>query len=185
MKKILSLLLVLVMGLSLCACGDVKTENTTSTDTASSNSSSKEEEKRYVAYEFDGRINDALTVEEVVLMPQNRNDWKMCAWKMKVRNTSEEDLKMNESSMRIWYQYLDDNGDKLFENYVTGGYSSTIKAGEAEWIEETGRPGSWTNEDVEKMATIKIYAYTTTLRGSPEHEFSEPIIINIKDHFEW
>ncbi len=186
MKKILSLLLAATITFGLCACGNVKTGNTTSNDTALSNSNSKEEEKRYVAYEFDGKTNDALTVEEVVLMPpENSSDLKMCGWRIKVRNTSGKDLKMKESSMEIWYQYLDDNGDKLYVGNVSGGYTSTVKVGEAEWIEGTRIPASWTNEDIEKMAKIKIYAYATTLHGSPDHEFSEPIIVNIKDYIEW
>ena len=193
MKKIISLFLALVLCLSLCACGsgdtDTVVQNTTdeqSTQQSTETSIGQEDSGKYVAYTYDGEEVDLFTVEEVVLMPESYSNGTIALnWKMKVRNTSGEDLLMKESSMRVWYRYLDENGDTLFSNYSSAGYSNTIKAGKAEWIDCSGTPAGWDNADIENVAYIEIYGYTNTLHGSPDYEFTNYITIDISEFFDW
>ena len=177
MKKVLSLILIGAMILCLSSCGR-ETNNTT-------NSAEKKDE-RYVAYKSDKKTNDLVTVEEVVLIPKYYSDDDYCCgWKMKVRNTSGKDLLMKESAIRVWYSYLDENGDKMHNGYGSEGYHETIKNGEAVWIDETGILSGWTKEDTDTMKTIKIYGYGIELHGSPDYEFEEPIMIDIHDFVEF
>ena len=153
-------------------------------DVADNGTSSTVEEKA-PAYEFDGVTKDLLTIETVEVEPYSLyhlNNAQFFSWKMKVRNTSGNDLTMNKSSMRIWYRYLDENEDTLWSNYLTGGYSSTVKNGRAEWIEESSFPYGWGKKEFDEVVFLEIYGYTTTLHGSPDYEFENPILINVKEY---
>ena len=193
MKKVTSLFLALVMCLSLCACGktpEPPVQNTPVVITPSIEEGSlydDTESSQYTAFVYEGDPVDALTVEEVVLMPEYVpfDGSVYLKWKMKVRNTSGADIPMKESSMRVWYRYLDKNEDTMFSLYDTAGYSSTIKDGRAEWIEITEQPAEWTNKEVLNVAYIEIYAYTISLHGAPDFEFSEPVLIDVRDYFDW
>lgn len=192
MKKNITLLLIAIMCLSLCACG-VESENNTTEATIpqditanTDNIDIQENDGKYTAYTYDGDAIDLFTIEEVVLMPQSFSDGSIALrWKMKVRNTSGEDLLMKDSSMRVWYRYLDKNGDELWSNYISGGYSNTIKDGDAEWLEVMVTPNGWSNADVASVAFIEIYGYTNTLHGSPDYEFEKYITIDVREFFDW
>lgn len=194
MKKTLSLLLAFIMCLSLCACGK------THESPAQNNpvvmmppieegplTEDDAENSQYTAFIYEGDPVDALTVEEVVLMPEYMpfDGSIYLNWKMKIRNTSGADIPMKESSMRVWYRYLDENEDSLYELYGTAGYSSTVKDGRAEWIDVSGHPAEWTNNDVLDIAYVEIYAYTISLHGSPDYEFTEPVLIDVRECFDW
>ncbi len=187
MKKIFVLLLMLSMIVFLAACGG----NTSSTEpsTVTTDKSEAEEEVddgNYTAYTYDGEPTDLFTVEEVVLKPTAYSDGMVSlGWKMKVRNTSGEDIPMKDASMRVWYRYLDKNEDTLWDNYSTAGYDSTIKNDRAEWIEVTGYPHEWTADDVKSIEYIEIYAYTNTLHGAPDYEFTNPVLIKVSDFVDW
>lgn len=143
-------------------------------------------DSKYLAYTYDGEVNDLITVEEVVLMPQVfSDDYIMLRWKMKVRNTSGEDILMKKASMRVWYRYLDANEDELWNSYLTGGYSSTIKDEQATWIEQQSIPSTWDKNDVMNVAFIEIYGYTNTLSGKPDYEFTDSITIDVREFFDW
>jgi len=115
MKKTLALLLALAMCLSLCACGKKEEAPAMNpvivmpSDVGSlqKNGSGEENNSQFTAYTYDGEPTDLLTVEEVVLMPERfpmpvMNVSMSMNWKMKVRNTSGEDIPMN-SYMCVWY----------------------------------------------------------------------------------
>lgn len=192
MKKLFYLFLVVAMCLPLCACGKSFVESDSDHSIKSASSAATdiidiEDDGRYTAFVYEGDVIDALTVEEVVLTPTyfTSNDSLYLKWMMKIRNTSGKDIPMKESSMRVWYRYLDENMDSLHELYGTAGYSSTVKAGRAEWIVIDGRPAQWTNKDVLDIAYIEIYAYTISLHGVPDYEFTEPVLVDIRDCFDW
>lgn len=191
MKKMIALLLVLIVCLSLTACGSTTASNTQKTaartivpDTSSVNT--QEDDRKYIAYTYNGEATDLFTIEEVDLIPQSFNSGNIAlCWKVKVRNTSGEDLPMKESSMSIWYKYLDENEDELYNLYVSGGYSETIKDGKAIWLEQLATPASWSRTDIENVAFIEIYGYSNTLHGSPDYEFKNSITIDVREFFDW
>lgn len=191
MKKYIALLLAAIMILSFCACGGKTANNTEKIayqDTTANidNIDAQEGEGKYTAYTYDGDATDLFTIEEVVLMPQRYSNGTIALqWKMKVRNTSGEDLLMKESSMRVWFRYLDENEDELRSGHLTEGYSNTIKDGKAVWLEMMGTPSGWTNADVASIAYIEIYGYTNTLNGYPDYEFENYVTINVRDFFDW
>ena len=195
MKKLISIILALALCLSFTACGGSEAdssvqapanEQSPATEQATQPATEAEDTGKYVAYTYDGDPVDMFTVEEVVLMPESYSNGTIALnWKMKVRNTSGADLPMKESSMRIWYRYLDANEDELFSNHSTGGYSNTIKDGKAEWIDCSGTPANWDNSDIESVAFIEIYGYTNTLHGSPDYEFTNYITIDVREFVDW
>lgn len=191
MKKMIAPLLVLIVCLSLTACGSTTASNTQKTaartivpDTSSVNT--QEDDRKYIAYTYNGEATDLFTIEEVDLIPQSFNSGNIAlCWKVKVRNTSGEDLPMKESSMSIWYKYLDENEDELYNLYVSGGYSETIKDGKAIWLEQLATPASWSRADIENVAYIEIYGYSNTLHSSPDYEFKNYITIDVREFFDW
>ena len=192
MKKLIALLLAAVLYLSLAACGgetaNNNTEKTIHQDKIANTDDIDIQENggKYTAYTYDGEATDLFTIEEVVIMPQRYPDGTIALqWKMKVRNTSGEDLLMKESSMSVWYRYLDENEDELWSTYISGGYFSTIKDGKAEWLEEMGTPYGWSNADVASVAFVEIYGYTNTLHGSPDYEFENYVTIDVREFFDW
>lgn len=192
MKKLIALLLAAVLYLSLAACGgetaNNNTEKTIHQDKIANTDDIDIQENggKYTAYTYDGEATDLFTIEEVVIMPQRYSDGTIALqWKMKVRNTSGEDLLMKESSMSVWYRYLDENEDELWSTYISGGYFSTIKDGKAEWLEEMGTPYGWSNADVASVAFVEIYGYTNTLHGSPDYEFENYVTIDVREFFDW
>ena len=194
MKKMISIALILLLCLSLCACSKTPEPPTQNNPVvimppveAGTLIVDDAESTQYTAYVYEGEPVDALTVEEVVLMPEYMpfDDSIYLKWKMKVRNTSSADIPMKESSMRVWYRYLDENEDTLFSLYDTAGYSSTIKDGRAEWMEISEQPSEWTNKDVLNVAYIEIYAYTISLHGSPDCEFTDPVLIDVREFVDW
>ena len=170
------------MVLSLCACGGTSEPEPTPETTPEPLVEIPEETN--VIYTYEGEATDLFTIEEIELEPTTvffADNAEFFIWKMKVRNTSGADLLANESSVRIWYNYLDEKEDVLFGNYETGGYSSTIKDGQAILIDCSGIPGGLNKRQLESIRYIEIYGYTNTLHGSPDYEFTTPIIIDVKE----
>ncbi len=166
------------------------TEATSSEETEPSEATIPEETEAddgiYTAYTYDGDPIDLFTIEEVVLMPESYSNGDIClCWKMKVRNTSGEDIPMKEASMRVWFRYLDENEDSLWDSYLTAGYSSTIKNDRAEWMEMRGIPSGWTADDMKSIEYIEIFGYTNTLHGAPDYEFTNPVLIKVSDYVDW
>lgn len=203
MKLKTLILLTMVVGLVVTGCGgaDSKESETQNSSTDSQTGQSddtevtgnqsnesletynEEESDEYkILYTGESNGSDLLTIEEVdaKTMKIDSLDATFYQWKIKVRNTSGEDLKKNDSSMRIWYAYLDENGDKLYDSYLTGGYSTTVEKDQAEWIESNGYPSSWGKAEMDAVKTIKFYGYTTTLAGVSDHEFKFPISVDIR-----
>ena len=192
MKKAISLLLALVLCLSLCACGNDGNANTQGNSgilpTPNEGNSQDENDGQYTAYLYDGNPTDLLTIEEVVLMPERNSlsaDPSMYLyWKMKVRNTSGEDIPLN-SYLCVWYRYLDENEDTLYSNFLISDSSSSVKNDRAVWVEEYGIPGSWTDKDSESIAYLEIYAYAFGSFSKPQYEFVEPVLIDVREIFDW
>ena len=141
--------------------------------------------EKKVAYHYEGEPTDLFTVEEIDIEPHiitEANNANYFYWKIKVRNTSGADLVAKESSMRIWYRLLDKNKDMLRDTYESGGYSSTIKDGQAIWLGGNSYPNGWSKEEYESVMYLEIYGYTPTLHGWPDYEFNTPIIINVYDY---
>ena len=111
------------------------------------------ESEDQAAYTFEGEPTDLLTIEMVEIQPATvsylKDKPEFFTWRAKVRNTSGKDLPMKESSMRVWYRYLDENEDILWSTYLTGGYKSEVKSGRAEWLEEYGFPANWSKKEFE------------------------------------
>lgn len=206
MKRWICLILAGVLTVALSACGNVQENVETPKEEITQNENIKdgnrtdensetesvvteteeEDDGHYTAYTYDGEAVDLFTVEEVELYPMSYSNGNLClGWKMKVRNTSGEDIPMKEASMRVWYRYLDEKEDSLWETYLSAGYSSTIKAGRAEWMEMNGVPNNWTPDDVKAIEYIEIYGYTNTLHGSPDYEFTNPVLIKVSDFVDW
>ena len=197
MKKTISLLLALVLGLSLGACG--KKEEAPAMNqvvmmpsdmgTSQNSVSGMEETAQFTAYTYEGEATDLLTVEEVVLMPERFPMPVMDAsmsmnWKMKVRNTSGEDIPMN-SYMCVWYRYLDENEDTLYASHEMSDPSSSVKNDRAAWIEVNILPSGWSDEDTESIAYLEIYAYAIGTFGQPQYEFVDPVLIDVREVFDW
>lgn len=197
MKKAISLLLALVMCLSLCACG--KKEEAPAMNpvivmpsdmgASQNNGSGEENNSQFTAYTYDGEPTDLFTVEEVVLMPERfpmpvMNVSMSMNWKMKVRNTSGEDIPMN-SYMCVWYRYLDENEDTLYSSNELSDSSSSVKNGRATWLEISGIPSGWSDEDTESIAYLEIYAYAIGTFSKPQYEFENPVLIDVREVFDW
>ena len=184
-KKILALLLAAMICTSLAACGESSVQGTTGTKQTTTETK-EENNNEYVAYTFNGEPTDPVTVEEVTLKAsRGYQEMFYMALKIKARNTSGRDLLMNESHMEVWYRYLDENKDILLDSRGNGGYFSTIKDGQATWIETGGFPQEWDNNRIESVEYIEIYGYNTTLQSSVENEFKNPILIPVKDFIDW
>ena len=188
MKRAITILLALVMMLSLAACGnkDAATTSPNPTGTAENTSDPMDEDpsEAKVIYTYEGEPTDLFTIEEIEFAPDTvpwEDDAQFFAWKMKVRNTSGADLPAKESSMRIWFNYLDENEDIVFSFYESAGYSSTIENGKAVLIDCSSIPGNLNKKQLESIAYIEIYGYTNTLHGMPDYEFSCPIIVDVKE----
>ena len=190
------------MSMFVCSCGgDTKSAETSSVtaeskdtekadNTAESSEVPASEESKdkisesNVVYTFEGEPVDQLTIEEITIEPyvvKSVDDAQFYGWKMKVRNTSGSDLKVKESSMRIFYTYLDENMDVLQSNHMSGGYVNTIKEGRAELLEEHAYPANWSKKELEAVRYVEFYGYTITLNGSPDFEFTSPILIDLKE----
>lgn len=196
MKLKTLIILTMIAGVIMTGCGssaskdsgaqnassEVQSEQNSDSVATSKQSDEKLSNEYQVLYKGESNGSDLLTIEEVDAKPQEISDLEATffQWKMKVRNTSGEDLKMAESSMCIFYEYLDENGDRLYDGKVSGGYSSTVENGQAEWIEENCYPASWGKNEMEAVKTIRIYGYTTNMMAHPEHEFTEPIVVDIR-----
>lgn len=195
MKRIALSLMALAIAVPLAACGNTAQTPTPSNASQDSSLEAPAEEESdtpatedvdengyHIAYEFDGDPVDLLTIEEVDIMPSETIDgYPYYKWKVKCKNTSGADLPMGESSMRIWYRYLDADYTNLESIYLSGGYSSTVKDGRSEWIESNGYPASWDERTFNSWAYIEIFGYTTSLAGSPEYEFTNPILIDVHE----
>lgn len=192
MKKALSLLLALVMCLSLCACGGGNS-NTPDTPVGSNNpvvnDEASQDSGQYVAYSYDGEPTDLLTIEEVILMPER---WPEILggdlylnWKVKVRNTSGEDIGIG-SYMCIWYSFLDENEDIVLADLLMGDSSVSTRNGKAEWLQYIHTvPAGWTNEICESIAYIEIYGYAFSDFSKPQYIFEEPVLIDLREFFDW
>lgn len=197
MKKAISLLMVLVVCLSLGACGkkeEIPTLNPivvmpSEMGTSQNNASGEENSSQFTAYTYEGDPTDLLTVEEVVLMPERFPmpvmDVSMSMnWKMKLRNTSGQDIPIN-SYMCVWYRYLDENEDTLYSSHELSDSSSSVKTDRAAWIEINSIPSGWSDKDTENIAYLEIYAYAIGTFGKPQYEFAEPVLIDVREVFDW
>lgn len=201
MKKIVSLILSLTVCLSLCVCAKAcdcgceyccgaNAGNTMATSTQqeqiseeNTESAKKEEADSDVAYRFDGTSTGDVTVEEVVVRPHTvgYDGGYFFDWEMKVRNTGSEDTIPDETVLRVWFRYLDENGDVIAETQSEAGRYSPVKSGQAEWIQINTRLGSMDSSEVEATAFIEIFAYTKKVRTKPEVFYEEPILIDIRE----
>jgi len=190
MIKIISLVLALIICLGLCACGNTKSpsdnkdvqpveqENTIMTEALE-----QEDPDNDVAYRFDGTNTGDVTIEEVVVRPHTvgHDGTLFFDWEMKVRNTGSEDTIPDETVLRVWFRYLDENGDIIAETQDEAGKYSPVKSGQAEWIQINSRLGSMDSSEVEATAFIEIVAYTKKVRTKPEVYYEEPILIDIRE----
>ena len=48
-----------------------------------------------------------------------------------------------------------------------------------------GIPNGWTENDVKAVEYIELYGYTNTTGGSPDYEFTEPVLVKVSDCFNW
>ena len=122
-KKAISAVICGGLLLSLAACGGNKNTSNNISNSNNSNitTSNDIETKEYNAYKSNGKIVDLLTVEEVNINPftvATVDNAEFFQWRMKVRNTSGKDLVKDTTSMRIWYNYLDENKDKAENIFV-------------------------------------------------------------------
>lgn len=144
---------------------------------------------QYVAYAYDGEPTDLLTIEEVILMPERWSESLggdlYLNWKMKVRNTSGEDIGIG-SYMCIWYSFLDENEDIVLADLLMGDSSVSTRNDRAEWLESINTvPAGWTNEMCESIAYIEIYGYGFSNFSKPQYEFENPVLIDIREFFDW
>ncbi len=188
MKKYMPLMLALLMCFCLCSCGNkenasVESKQNGQGSTFITESVKKEDEDSDVAYRFDGTTTGDITVEEVVVRPHTvgYDGGYFFDWEMKVRNTGSEDTIPDETVLRVWFRYLDENGDVIAETQSEAGKYSPVKSGQAEWIQINTRLGSMDSSEVEATAFIEIFAYTKKVRTKPEVYYEEPILIDIRE----
>lgn len=196
MKKGISFILALVMCLSLCACSkecdcgcayccgeNVKNIIETSVLPSQEPEEGVTNADSDVAYRFDGTNTGDVTVEEVVVRPHTvgYDGGYFFDWEMKVRNTGSEDTIPDETVLRVWFRYLDENGDVIAETQSEAGKYSPVKSGQAEWIQINTRLGSMDSSEVEATAFIEIFAYTKKVRTKPEVYYENPILIDIRN----
>ena len=182
MKKILSLILALTIAFSFCACGS---KPSTSNNGIVETDDTKAMPETTVPETTSAPEVDLLAIEEIEVAPKEYKGEYQISWKVKVRNISGADLPMKESSMKIFFKYLDNNNDILWTGYAPGGYTSTVADGQAEWISFSSYPSGWGAKEMNKIAAIEFYAYTTSTGGSPDHEFLDPITVKVSDYFDW
>ena len=194
MKKFAALILALMV--CLCACGkeenaqtNVKVDQTVEDNgavhsqvTIQETDGEKKEDKG-PAFRFDGTATGDVTVEEVVVRPHKvgSDGTLYFDWEMKVRNTSGKDTVPGETVLRVWFHYLDENGDIIEDTLGEAGDHSPVKAGQASWIQKNGRLSTMDSSEVEATAFIEIYAYTMKRAGSPDVYYDEPILVDIRD----
>jgi len=188
MKKFIPLVIALFMCACLCSCGNkesasAKSQKTEQQNVATTEVVTKEDKDSDVAYRFDGTTTGDVTVEEVVVRPHTvgYDGGYFFDWEMKVRNTGSEDTIPDETVLRVWFRYLDENGDVIAETQSEAGKYSPVKSGQAEWIQINTRLGSMDSSEVEATAFIEIFAYTKKVRTKPEVYYEEPILIDIRE----
>lgn len=188
MKKFMPLVLALLMCACLCSCGNKESASAENKKTEQENVVTtevvtKEDKDSNVAYRFDGTTTGDVTVEEVVVRPHTvgYDGGYFFDWEMKVRNTGGEDTIPDETVLRVWFRYLDENGDVIAETQSEAGKYSPVKSGQAEWIQINTRLGSMDSSEVEATAFIEIFAYTKKVRTKPEVYYEEPILIDIRE----
>lgn len=188
MKKFMPLVLALLMCACLCSCGNkesasAENKNTEQENVVTTEVVTKEDKDSNVAYRFDGTTTGDVTVEEVVVRPHTvgYDGGYFFDWEMKVRNTGNEDTIPDETVLRVWFRYLDENGDVIAETQSEAGKYSPVKSGQAEWIQINTRLGSMDSSEVEATAFIEIFAYTKKVRTKPEVYYEEPILIDIRE----
>lgn len=188
MKKFMPFVLALFMCACLCSCGNkesVSAENQKAEpeNAATTEFVTEEAKDSDVAYRFDGTTTGDVTVEEVVVHPHTvgHDGSLFFNWEMKVRNTGSEDTIPDETVLRVWFRYLDENGDIIAETQDEAGKYSPVKSGQAEWIQINGRISDMDSSEVEATAFIEIFAYTKKVRTKPEAFYEEPILIDIRD----
>lgn len=190
MKKLISFVMVLVICFGLYACGSTESTPNEKTETPPTQESTimtetapTEDPDKDVAYRFDGTNTGDITVEEVVVRPHTigRDGTLFFDWEMKVRNTGSEDTIPDETVLRVWFRYLDENGDVIAETQDEAGKYSPVKSGQAEWIQIDWRLGEMDSSEVEATAFIEIFAYTKKVRTKPEVYYEEPILIDIRE----
>jgi len=182
------LVLALLMCACLCSCGDkesasVESQKAEQENVATTEIVTEEDNDSDVAYQFDGTVTGDVTVEEVVVRPHTvgHDGSLFFDWEMKVRNTGNEDTIPDETVLRVWFRYLDENGDVIAETQDEAGKYSPVKSGQAEWIQIDGRISDMDSSEVEATAFIEIFAYTKKVRTKPEVFYEEPILIDIRD----
>ena len=182
MKKFLPVVLAYLLCFCLCACGNGEKQTTQEIDVMPENTT-QEDADADVAYRFDGTNTGDVTVEEVVVRPHvvGFDGGYFFDWEMKVRNTGSEDTIPGETALRVWFRYLDENGDVIAQTVEEAGKYAPIKSGQAEWIQINTRLGSMDSSEVEATAFIEIYAYTRKVKTKPEVFYEEPILIDIRE----
>ena len=195
MKKMISLILALAICFSLIACGNAENtsdakeeqqmeqESTFMTEAPVQEETVQEDPDKDVAYRFNGINTGDVTVEEVVVRPHTvgHDGTLFFNWEMKVRNTGSEDTIPDETVLRVWFRYLDENGDVIDETQDEAGKYAPVKIGQAEWIQIDGRISSMDSSEVAATAFIEIFAYTKKVRTKPEVFYEEPILIDIRE----
>lgn len=188
MKKFMPLVLALLMCVCMCSCGNkesasVENKETEQDNVVTTENVTEEDKDSDVAYRFDGTTTGDVTVEEVVVRPHTigRDGTLFFDWEMKVRNTGSEDTIPDETVLRVWFRYLDENGDVIAETQDEAGKYSPVKSGQAEWIQIDWRLGEMDSSEVEATAFIEIFAYTKKVRTKPEVYYEEPILIDIRE----
>ena len=186
MKKFKAFAVVFITCLCLCACrNDGKTAKDSGIPETEAEIVTEAilQEDNHVAYRFDGTVTGDVTVEEVVVRPHTvgHDGTLFFDWEMKVRNTGSENTIPDETVLRVWFRYLDENGDVIAETQSEAGKYAPVKSGQAEWIQINTRLGTMDSSEVEATAFIEIFAYTKKVRTKPEVYYEEPIIIDIRE----
>ena len=182
MKKALSIFFALTIVFSLCSCGN---EPSTRGNVIAETEGTTVIPEPTIPETTCAPQADLLAIEEIEVAPKKYKGEYQISWKIKVRNISGADLPMKESSMKIFFKYLDSNNDILWTGYAPGGYTSTVANGQAEWISFSSYPSGWGAKEMNQIAAIEFYAYTTSTGGSPDHEFIDPITVKVSDYFDW
>lgn len=194
MKRLTVLIFVLMF--CLCACGKdeqtqkiVTADKTVQDDVRVENQvtiqepTARENEEKAPAYRFDGTVTGDVTVEEIVVRPHKvgSDGTLYFDWEMKVRNTGNKDTVPNETVLRVWFHYLDENGDIIEDTLGEAGSKSPVKSGQAEWIQKSGRLSTMDSSEVEATAFIEIYGYTVKRAGIADVYYEEPILVDIRE----
>jgi len=172
--KVICLIALLTVFVLLTGCSSSNNSNGNSSAHKVGKSDS-----RVIVYSSDKVTGEPITIEEIAMEPFLFGDGRWFRLTVKIRNTSGKEISGEHGTIRIWYQYLDENMDILYDSYFSEGYGATIKDGQSVKYDSQGSSPRWDKDEMDEAKYINIYKYATTTYIEDAVEFNDPILLEI------